>query len=143
MNFKLLSNFRESFNYSYQEPNPTPREYLLNPVGETVIYIKNMMIHYMISLLKKQKKYLNNIRKIKNEILIIYDEHKNQIIKKCYSFHEIPHAMGDKNAIQKLKNGAIFADHIIAILAIILIHIKINVVQIYTLKEMKKIIIIS
>ena len=51
----------ESYNYTYQNENPTPREYLIHPVDKNLNYINLILMIYMIHLYKKQKIYLENI----------------------------------------------------------------------------------
>ena len=51
----------ESYNYTYQNENPTPREYLIIPLMKNLNYINLILMIYMIHLYKKQKIYLENI----------------------------------------------------------------------------------
>ena len=86
--------FRESFNYSYQAPNPTPREYLLNPVDERVhIYQRynDTLYDDFIKEAKKIFKKYNEDQKCNPDNLLLTYEPDN---KECYSFQEIPHAHG-------------------------------------------------
>ena len=81
--------FRESYNYSYQASNPTPREYLVNPVDERV----NIYQRYddFIKEAKKIFKKYNEEQKCNPDNLLLTYEPDN---KECYSFPKIPHVHG-------------------------------------------------
>ena len=85
----------ESYNYTYQEKNPTPREYLVHPVDERI----NMFQPYndsfydlFISEAKRIFKQYNEENKCnKDNLELLYDPgNKNE----CYIFENDTHAHG-------------------------------------------------
>ena len=94
--FEIIgTTYFESYNYSYQEENPIPREYLTHPVDERVDIFQN----YDDSLYNKFideakiifKKYNENQLCNKNNLKLVYDPNNK---KDCYSFENDSHAHG-------------------------------------------------
>ena len=95
--------FRESYNYSYQASNPTPREYLVNPVDERVnIYQKydDSLYETFIQEAKKIFKKYNEEQKCNPDNLLLTYEPDD---KKCYTFKNIPHAHGGYECDKETK----------------------------------------
>ena len=85
----------ESFNYTYQEKNPIPREYLIHPVDERI----NLFQFYSDSLYDEFIEHAKNIFKKYNEdkecspnnLDLLYDPNNK---KDCYNFENDTHAHG-------------------------------------------------
>ena len=85
----------ESFNYTYQEKNPIPREYLIHPVDERI----NIFKFYDDSLYDEFIKHAKDIFKKYNEdkecnpnnLDLLYDPNNK---KDCYNFENDSHAHG-------------------------------------------------
>ena len=94
--FELIgASFFESFNYSYQEKNPTPREYLIHPVDERV----NIYQNYDDSLYQKFVDEAKIIFKDYNERNKCNSNNKRLLLdpnnkKECYVFNDDKHAHG-------------------------------------------------
>ena len=87
--------FFETYNYSYQEKNPIPREYLTHPVDERVNIFQNYddslydkFVYEAKQIFKKynEDKYCN-----KKNLKLLFDPNNK---KDCYSFKNNPHAHG-------------------------------------------------
>ena len=94
--FKISGiSFYQSFNYSYQEKNPIPREYTIFPVDERVnIYHKYNDSYYdefIDNALDIFKKYNLNKKFNKNNLLLTYDPNDE---KTCYVFDYDEHVHG-------------------------------------------------
>lgn len=85
----------ESFNYTYKEKNPTPREFIINPVDERVpIYEKysDGIYDKFITEAKKIFKKYNTDRKCNpNNLDLLFDPNNGE---ECYKFENDIHAHG-------------------------------------------------
>jgi hypothetical protein len=90
---QVLTTF-EFFNYSYQSPNPTPKEYLVYPVDERVnIYQKyddSIYDEFIKEAKAIFKKYNEDQRCNPDNLLLTYEPNNS----KCYNFKDDPHAHG-------------------------------------------------
>ena len=94
----------ESYNYTYQKKNPTPREYLIHPVDERINIFKSYddsLYEDFISEAKKIFKKYNNDNKCNPENLDLLYEPNN---KECYNFEKDSHAHGGYECNQKTGN---------------------------------------
>ena len=86
--------FRESFNYSYQAPNPIPREYQINPVDERVNiyqrYDDSLYDDFIAEAKRIFKQYNEDKLCNPDNSLLTYEPDDNE----CYTFPDIPHAHG-------------------------------------------------
>ena len=86
--------FRESFNYSYQGPNPIPREYQINPVDERVNiyqrYDDSLYDDFIAEAKRIFKKYNEDKQCNPDNLLLTYEPDDNE----CYTFSNISHAHG-------------------------------------------------
>ena len=91
--FQFLTNM-ETFNYSYQGPNPIPREYQINPVDERVniyqAYDDSLYDDFIKEAKKIFKKYNEDQECNPDNELLLFEPDNNS----CYNFENIPHAHG-------------------------------------------------
>ena len=85
----------ETYNYTYQNKNPIPREYLINPVDETVdifeAYDDNLYDKFMQKAKDIFKKYNEDKECNPNNLDLLYDPNNKQ---ECYTFENDVHAHG-------------------------------------------------
>ena len=85
----------ETYNYTYQNKNPIPREYLINPVDETVdifeAYDDNLYDKFMQKAKDIFKKYNEDKECNPNNLDLLYDPNNKQ---ECYIFENDVHAHG-------------------------------------------------
>ena len=85
----------ESYNYSYQEKNPIPREYLINPVDERVdifeSYNDNIYDKFMEKAKEIFRKYNEDNKCNPNNLNLLYDPNNK---RECYTFENDEHAHG-------------------------------------------------
>ena len=94
----------ETYNYTYQTKNPTPRDYLIHPVDERIpIYQDYDDSLYDVFIEKAQeifKKYNDDQECNPNNLELLYDPN-NKI--DCYTFKNNPHAHGGYECDTKTK----------------------------------------
>ena len=85
----------ETYNYTYQNKNPIPREYLINPVDETIdifeAYDDNLYDKFMQKAKDIFKKYNEDKECNPNNLDLLYDPNNKQ---ECYTFENDVHAHG-------------------------------------------------
>ena len=85
----------ESYNYTYQKDNPTPREYLIHPVDETFDlfkpYTDDLYEQFMDKAKEVLKKYNEEKKCNPNNLELLYDPNNK---KDCYTFPDDEHAHG-------------------------------------------------
>ena len=85
----------ESYNYTYQVKNPTPRDYLIHPVDERVpiyqVYSDSIYNNFMEEAKKIFKKYNEDQECNPNNLDLLYDPNNKE---DCYTFENDPHAHG-------------------------------------------------
>ena len=94
--FEIIgTTFFESFNYSYQEKNPIPREYLIHPVDERVNIFQNyddsLYDKFVEEAKKIFKKYNEDQYCNKDNLKLVFDPNNK---KDCYTFNNDKHAHG-------------------------------------------------
>ena len=85
----------ESYNYTYQKENPTPRDYLVHPVDEKFDvfepYTDALYYKFMIKAKKVFKKYNEDKQCNPNNLDLLFDPNDK---KECYTFPNDEHAHG-------------------------------------------------
>ena len=85
----------ESYNYTYQKENPTPRDYLVHPVDEKFDvfepYTDELYYEFMIKAKKVFKKYNEDKQCNPNNLDLLFDPNDK---KECYTFPNDEHAHG-------------------------------------------------
>ena len=85
----------ESYNYSYQAENPTPREYLVNPVDERVPIYEEYSDSIYDKFINESKRILKKYNEDKqcnpNNLDLLFDPNNK---KDCYIFENDKHAHG-------------------------------------------------
>ena len=85
----------ETYNYTYQMKNPTPREYLIHPVDERVnifqAYDDSLYDRFIEEAKIIFKKYNDNKECNPNNLDLLYDPNNG---KDCYEFENNSHAHG-------------------------------------------------
>lgn len=85
----------ETYNYTYQIKNPTPRDYLIHPVDERINIYKpyndSLYNNFMEEAKRIFEKYNDNQECNPNNLNLFYDPNNK---KDCYIFENDPHAHG-------------------------------------------------
>ena len=85
----------ESYNYTYQTKNPTPREYLIHPVDERIniyqAYDDSLYDRFIDEAKRIFKKYNEDKECNPNNLELLYDPNNK---KDCYKFEDDEHAHG-------------------------------------------------
>ena len=93
----------ESYNYTYQEKNPTPREYLIHPVDERInifsSYDDSLYENFISEAIKIFKKYNEDNECNPDNLELLYEPNNNE----CYNFENDSHAHGGYECDKETK----------------------------------------